>query len=86
MTYFHNARVDGLERRTETPLEMTETFIGRDDFLIYRHVDYGVRQKKFGPAADNLTRPIEVRKSAAVSTPLHAFPVPLMIDTRRRNS
>lgn len=60
MQFYHNARVDGLMRRTETPTEMTEEFVHRDDFLIYRHVTYGVRQKKFGPAAESTSRPIEV--------------------------
>ena len=69
LVFFNNARVDGLERRVETPLMMTENFIGRDDFLVYRHVEYGVRQKKFGPAAESSYRPIEVRPS---SSRLHA--------------
>jgi hypothetical protein len=77
MTFFHNARVDGLEKRAETPTEMTETFINRDDFLVYRHVVYGVRQKKLAPANDIQLRPIEVRcattgdisRSDAISAP-----------------
>jgi len=56
-----NARVDGLEKRVETPTDMTEIFGHRDDFLIYRRVEYGVRPKKFGPAEDITVRPIEVR-------------------------
>jgi hypothetical protein len=41
-------------------MEMTEEFTNRDDFLVYRYVEYGIRQKKFGPAAENSARPIEV--------------------------
>ena len=63
MTFFHNARVDGLEKRAETPTDMTEHFRNRDDFLVYRRVEYGVRQKKFGPATeDSNLRPIEACK------------------------
>ncbi|KAK7505575.1 hypothetical protein BaRGS_00003320 [Batillaria attramentaria] len=49
MLFFHEARVDGLEKRVETATEMTEHFIDRDDFLYYKHVIFGKRPKKFGP-------------------------------------
>ncbi|XP_051914686.1 dynein regulatory complex subunit 7 isoform X1 [Hippocampus zosterae] len=35
---FSGARVDGLVRRVDTPVEMTENFKGREDFLYYRQV------------------------------------------------
>ena len=54
-----SARIDGLVKREETPEEMTETFVGRDDFLYYRHVFFGKRVKKFGPQDQN-ARPIVV--------------------------
>lgn len=63
MYFYHDARVDGLVQRTETPLSMTEHFRGRDDFLFYKHVDFGKRTKKFGPQDDTTTsneRPIVV--------------------------
>ncbi|XP_077410404.1 dynein regulatory complex subunit 7 isoform X2 [Vanacampus margaritifer] len=37
---FSGAREDGLVRRVDTPEEMTENFMGREDFLYYRHVIY----------------------------------------------
>ncbi|XP_034045104.1 dynein regulatory complex subunit 7 [Thalassophryne amazonica] len=38
MEFYSQSRIDGLVRRVESPLEMTETFQDRDDFLRYRHV------------------------------------------------
>uniref|UniRef100_H2YT25 Coiled-coil domain-containing protein 135 n=1 Tax=Ciona savignyi TaxID=51511 RepID=H2YT25_CIOSA len=59
MTFFHKARVDGLCKREETPAEITEHFINRDDFLYLRHVLFGKRQKKVAPAtAEGTPRPI----------------------------
>ncbi|PIK54161.1 putative coiled-coil domain-containing protein [Apostichopus japonicus] len=48
--FYNQARVDGLTRRDETPLEMTEHFTDRDDFLYYRQVVFGRRQKKLEPS------------------------------------
>ncbi|XP_059160547.1 dynein regulatory complex subunit 7-like [Physella acuta] len=61
MMFYSDARVDGLVKRTETPLSMTEHFKGRDDFLFYKHVEFGKRAKKFGPQEDtntNILKPI----------------------------
>ena len=60
MELFLSARIDGLVKREETPEEMTETFVDRDDFMYYRHVSFGKRVKKFGPQDAN-ARPIAVR-------------------------
>ena len=60
MIFYHEARVDGLEKRVETSTEMTETFINREDFLYFRHVEFGKRAKKFGPAENSSHRPILV--------------------------
>ncbi|KAK3093928.1 hypothetical protein FSP39_021907 [Pinctada imbricata] len=49
MLFYHEARVDGLVKRVESPTEMTEEYVNRDDFLYYKHVEYGKRTKKFGP-------------------------------------
>jgi hypothetical protein len=49
MIFYNEARVDGLMKRVETPTEMTEEYTDRDDFLYYKHVDFGKRPKKFGP-------------------------------------
>jgi len=57
MLFYSNARVDGLVKREETALSMTEYFENRDDFLSYRHAIFGKRVKKFGPQAVN-HRPI----------------------------
>ena len=53
--------MDGLSKREETPTEMTEHFVNRTDFLYYRHVVFGIRQKKVAPAtAEGPPRPILV--------------------------
>ena len=49
MIFYDEARVDGLVKRIETPLSMTEHYKNRDDFQYYKHVDFGKRTKKFGP-------------------------------------
>lgn len=49
MFFYDEARVDGLVKRVETPTEMTEHYKNRDDFLYYKHVDFGKKPKKFGP-------------------------------------
>ncbi|ELT88762.1 hypothetical protein CAPTEDRAFT_129343 [Capitella teleta] len=58
MIFYHDARVDGLHKRVETPTEMTEHFINRDDFLYYRFIQFTKRAKKFGPAESANVRPI----------------------------
>ena len=60
MMFYHVARVDGLEKRVETPTQMTEYFINRDDFLIYRLVEFAGREKKFGPSEATSERTIIV--------------------------
>ena len=52
------ARTDGLTTRDETPVQMTEYFKDRDDFLTKRNVDYSKRQKRFGPAGKAENKPI----------------------------
>lgn len=60
LSYF---RVDGLFKREESPTEMKEHFMNREDYLHFRHVYFGKRQKKAGPASsDGTQRPILVRK------------------------
>nr|XP_014352781.1 PREDICTED: dynein regulatory complex subunit 7 [Latimeria chalumnae] len=46
MEFYNEARVDGLQKREENPCEMKETFVGRPDFLSYRHTVFGKRVKK----------------------------------------
>ncbi|XP_070577144.1 dynein regulatory complex subunit 7-like [Ptychodera flava] len=61
MIFYDHARVDGLAKRDETATEMTEHFVDRDDFLYYRHVEFGKRQKKLEPAgagSSSNSRPI----------------------------
>jgi len=62
MCFYWEARVDGLQQRTETVTQMTEHYVNRDDFLVYRYVEFYGKQKKFGPAADSSAneRPIFV--------------------------
>ena len=45
MHFFHEARLDGLKCREETPVEMIEHFVKRSDFLQYRKVFYGKKRK-----------------------------------------
>ncbi|XP_033373120.1 dynein regulatory complex subunit 7 isoform X3 [Parus major] len=59
--FYHTARVDGLCKRFENATEMTEYFVGREDFLHMRHIEFGERDKKTekaGIAADANPRPI----------------------------
>ncbi|CAF3475818.1 unnamed protein product [Rotaria socialis] len=58
MLYYDKARLDGLERRHETVLELTDYFVNRDDFLEYRKAVFEPRPKKFGPADKDTPRPI----------------------------
>ncbi|XP_038610067.1 dynein regulatory complex subunit 7 isoform X3 [Tachyglossus aculeatus] len=48
MEFYSAARVDGLLKRIENPLEIIEHYEGRADFLSYRHVEFGKRIKKLG--------------------------------------
>ena len=57
--FISSARIDGLVKREESPEEMTESYVDRDDFMYYRQVTFGKRVKKFGPQEAN-SRPIVV--------------------------
>ncbi|NXS34201.1 DRC7 protein, partial [Pomatostomus ruficeps] len=59
--FYHKARVDGLWKRFENATEMTEHFVGREDFLHMRHMEFGERDKKMimaGIGTDANPRPI----------------------------
>ncbi|NXO24939.1 DRC7 protein, partial [Cisticola juncidis] len=59
--FYHTARVDGLWKRFENATEMTEYFVGREDFLHTRHTEFGEREKKMekaGATAEANSRPI----------------------------
>ncbi|CAF1062156.1 unnamed protein product [Adineta ricciae] len=58
MIYYDKARIDGLAKRHETTLELTDYFVNRDDFLEYRKAMFEPRPKKFGPADKDTNRPI----------------------------
>ncbi|KAM6195466.1 dynein regulatory complex subunit 7 [Sarcoramphus papa] len=61
MEFYNEARVDGLQKRVENANEMTEYFVGRDDFLHIRHMEFGKRGKKIhlaGTRTDINSRPI----------------------------
>ena len=62
MIYYDKARIDGLAKRHETTLELTDYFVNRDDFLEYRKAMFEPRPKKFGPADKDTNRPILVSK------------------------
>ncbi|NXU27945.1 DRC7 protein, partial [Thalassarche chlororhynchos] len=61
MEFYNEARVDGLQKRVENANEMTEYFVGRDDFLHIRHMEFGKKGKKIhlaGTRTDINSRPI----------------------------
>ncbi|KAM6057638.1 dynein regulatory complex subunit 7 isoform 2-T2 [Chlamydotis macqueenii] len=61
MEFYNEARADGLQKRVENANEMTEYFVGRDDFLHIRHVEFGKRGQKIhlaGSGTDINSRPI----------------------------
>lgn len=61
MLFYCDARVDGLTKREEKPLSMTEHFAKREDFLFYKHVEFGQKPKRAGPKGeDSNPRPILV--------------------------
>lgn len=64
MIFYDEARVDGLQKRMETPASMTEYFIGRKDLLFYKYVEFGPRLLVFAPQINNEyePRPVQVRK------------------------
>ncbi|KAM8984282.1 dynein regulatory complex subunit 7 isoform 5-T7 [Ara ararauna] len=57
MEFYSEVRVDGLQKRVETASEMTEYFVGRDDFLYLRHVDFG-KQGEETQRIDTNSQPI----------------------------
>ncbi|NXN76412.1 DRC7 protein, partial [Himantopus himantopus] len=61
MEFYNEARVDGLQKRVENANEMTEYFVGRDDFLYVRHMEFGKRGQKIhlaGTRTEINSRPI----------------------------
>ena len=60
MFFYDDSRLDGLKCREESPVEMVEHYVKRDDFLYYRRVVFDKRQKKFGPQDGENFRPILV--------------------------
>ncbi|KAM9269024.1 dynein regulatory complex subunit 7-like [Cariama cristata] len=61
MEFYSETRVDGLQKRVENANEMTEYFMGRDDFLHIRHTEFGKRGKKIhlaGTRTDINSRPV----------------------------
>ncbi|XP_075621841.1 dynein regulatory complex subunit 7 isoform X3 [Balearica regulorum gibbericeps] len=59
--FYNEVRVDGLQKLVENANEMTEYFVGRDDFLHVRHMEFGKRGKKIhlaGTRTDINARPI----------------------------
>ena len=60
MLYYDHARLDGLAKRHETILELTDYFVNRDDHLEFRQAIFEPRPKKFGPADKDTQRPIIV--------------------------
>ncbi|NXJ95996.1 DRC7 protein, partial [Corythaixoides concolor] len=61
MEFYNEVRADDLQKRVENANQMTEYFVGRDDFLHIRHVEFGERGKEAhlaGTRTDLNSRPI----------------------------
>uniref|UniRef100_A0A8B9ZDY0 Dynein regulatory complex subunit 7 n=1 Tax=Anas platyrhynchos TaxID=8839 RepID=A0A8B9ZDY0_ANAPL len=61
MEFYHESRVDGLQKRAENATEIKEYFVGRDDFKYFQHTEFGKRRKKIcvaGTRTDTNSRPI----------------------------
>ncbi|KFO93467.1 Coiled-coil domain-containing protein lobo, partial [Buceros rhinoceros silvestris] len=72
MEFYSEARVDGLQKRVKHANEMTEYFVGRDDFLHLRHTEFGKRGKKVhlaGTRPDVSSRPIVQIKECFLRNP-----------------
>ena len=81
MIYYHEARLDGLAKRHETLLELTDYFVKRNDFLEYRKAVFEHRPKRFGPADKDTQRPIIVILRKYLSKPLF---IPLFFSVNHR--
>ncbi|KAM6324920.1 dynein regulatory complex subunit 7 [Podargus strigoides] len=61
MEFYNKTRSDDLQKCVKNANEMTEYFVGRDDFLYVRHTEFGKRGNEMdvaGPRADINFRPI----------------------------
>jgi len=59
MLFYEDVRVDGLLRRVERALQLTEHYQKRPDRLFFRNVTFGRRTKSFAPSETKNSRPIE---------------------------
>ncbi|NWQ63427.1 DRC7 protein, partial [Neopipo cinnamomea] len=72
MEFYHKARADDLQKRVESATEMTEYFVGRDDFLHIRHVEFGEREDGMDVAG---TRPdVHLRPIVQIKECFHRNP------------
>ncbi|NWU77992.1 DRC7 protein, partial [Onychorhynchus coronatus] len=72
MEFYHKARADDLRKRVESATEMTEYFVGRDDFLHIRHVEFGERENGMDVAG---TRPdLHLRPIVQIKECFHRNP------------
>ncbi|NWU17521.1 DRC7 protein, partial [Cephalopterus ornatus] len=72
MEFYHKARADDLRKRVESATEMTEYFVGRDDFLHIRHVEFGERENGMDTAG---TRPdVHLRPIVQIKECFHRNP------------
>ncbi|XP_021263685.1 dynein regulatory complex subunit 7 [Numida meleagris] len=46
MEFYHETRVDGLQKLAENANEMREYFVGRDDFKYFQHTEFRAKRKK----------------------------------------
>lgn len=57
--FYPEARIDGLVKRVETPLKVTQTFTDRDDFLTYRSVKYQSEERSESFSDSNIEKMTE---------------------------
>ena len=75
-TFYHKSRKDGLSSRESRDWEINDTYLGREDCLVSLHVNFGIPDKKFGPAED------EERSARKILTITERFSLPVGQDPK----
>ena len=75
-TFYHKSRKDGLSTRESRDWEINDTYIGREDCLVSLQVNFGIPDKKFGPAED------EERSARKILTITERFSLPVGADPK----
>ena len=75
-TFYHKSRKDGLASRESRDWEINDSYLGREDCLVSLHVNFGIPDKKFGPAED------EDRSARKILTITERFSLPVGEDPK----